>query len=283
MSLKSFEQHQLWAFFALTLLIGWYPWYTGSGGVFLPGPTVAAFIVTGLFQGREGMGRIVKRMLHWRVGWRWYGFILLAPAVIYGAAVLVHVALGGAAPQFEILRTDPIMVLMVFLAFGLPWQSSAFMEEIGFRGYALAEHQSKWGPLVGTLILGFFFGAWFLPEFTRPVTPQAAMGGMSFYPWFILTEIGWSLIMTWVYNRTNGSALVSGYLFHVTFNAWALMLLTDAIPGEGFPAFDTTLWLITAVVVALGGLLLAVGSGGRLGYEPEGTEFEGGAPEDPPL
>jgi membrane protease YdiL (CAAX protease family) len=55
-----------------------------------------------------------------------------------------------------------------FIFFLLPWQSSAFLEEIGFRGYALERLQNKLGPLVGTLILGAFFGAWLLPEFFQP-------------------------------------------------------------------------------------------------------------------
>ena len=57
---------------------------------------------------------------------------------------------------------------MTFVFYLLPWQSSAFLEEIGFRGYAQEKSQQKWGPLVGTLVLGAFFGAWLLPEFLRP-------------------------------------------------------------------------------------------------------------------
>lgn len=265
--MRSLKRQQLWAFFALTLLIGWFPWYTGSGGIFLPAPTLAAFLVAGLAQGRQGMAAILRRMLHWRVGWQWYAFVLLVPAALCVSAVGIHVVLGGRAPEFALVVQQPHRILLVFVAFALPWQSSAFLEEIGFRGYALAAHQEKWGPLVGTLILGVFFGAWFLPEFLRPDTPQYAMGGIGFYPWYVLTEVGWSLLMTWVYNRTNQSALVSGYLFHVAFNAWALVLLTDAVPGQGFPAFDTPLFIIAALVVAFFGLLIVLRTGGRLGYE----------------
>ena len=163
------------------------------------------------------------------------------------------------------------MVLMVFVMFLLPWQSSAFLEEIGFRGFALEELQKKFGPLVGTLILGVFFGAWLLPEFFQPDSIQAAMGGLSFYPWFILTEIGWSLIMTWVYNYTGKSSLIAGYLFHTAFNTWSLVLLTNAIPGEALPAFDRSLFIITAVVVALAGAAVAFLTKGKFGYTASST------------
>jgi len=158
---------------------------------------------------------------------------------------------------------------MVFIFFLLPWQSSAFLEEIGFRGYALERLQNKWGPLVGTLFLGAFFGAWLLPEFFQPGSFQYAMGGLRFYPWFILTEIGWSILMTWTYNKTNKSSLIAGYLFHTAFNTWSLVLLTNAIPGEPTPAFDTSLFIAASVVVALAGVAALVATKGKLGFHDE--------------
>jgi membrane protease YdiL (CAAX protease family) len=161
------------------------------------------------------------------------------------------------------------MILMVFISFLLPWQSSAFLEEVGFRGYALEKLQNKLGPLVGTLILGTFFGAWLLPEFFQSDSFQYSMGGLRFYPWFILMEIGWSVLMTWVYNNTGKSSLIAGYLFHTAFNTWALVLLTNAIPGKPPPAFDTTLFIVASVVVALAAVVMLVATKGKLGFHPE--------------
>ena len=36
------------------------------------GPFLSAFIMTGITEGREGVGRLVHRMVLWRVGFRWY-------------------------------------------------------------------------------------------------------------------------------------------------------------------------------------------------------------------
>jgi membrane protease YdiL (CAAX protease family) len=174
--------------------------------------------------------------------------------------------LGGRAPQFPLLRQNQHLILLTFVFYLLPWQSSAFLEEVGLRGYAQEQVQSRWGPTIGTLVLGAFFGAWLLPEFLRPDSNQYAMGGLSFYPWFILTEIGWSVIMAWVYNKTVKSALIAGYLFHTAFNVWPFVLLTDAVPGQDLPAFDTTLFVVNAVVVALAAAVLVVATKGRLGY-----------------
>ncbi|MFN2220488.1 MAG: type II CAAX prenyl endopeptidase Rce1 family protein, partial [Anaerolineae bacterium] len=232
---------QIPLFFALTLLIGWLPWYTGRGGVIMVAPTLAGLLVAFLADGKEGLLAVLRRLIRWRAGVRWYALILLAPVLTSLAAVGVHVLLGGAAPQFPLIRENQHLILLTFLFYLLPWQSSAFLEEVGLRGYAQEQVQNKWGPLGGTLVLGLFFGAWLLPEFLRPGSNQAAMGGLAFYPWFILTEIGWSLLMAWVYNRTNKSALIAGYLFHTAFNVWPFVLLSDAVPGEALPAFDTRL------------------------------------------
>jgi membrane protease YdiL (CAAX protease family) len=262
------RRHQIWTFFALTLVLGWIPWYTGIGSIFYPAPLIAALIVTYLANGTSGLRAVLERMTRWRVGLRWYAFVLLIPVAVAFAAIGVHLLAGGGAPEFPIIGENPAEALLVFIAFLLPWQSSAFFEEVGFRGYALAQHQMRWGPLPGTLLLGAFFGAWLLPEFLEAGTAQEAMGGLGFYPWFIVTEIAWSVLMTWVYNRTGGSALVAGYLFHAVFNSWTLLLLTDATLGDdGFEPFDTQLFVINALVLAAVAIGFIAVTGGRLGYE----------------
>lgn len=267
---KVFDTYKIGIFFILTLLIGWFPWYTGRGSIIIAAPSLAAFIVAFLANGWDGVLGILKRLGRWRANWKWYAFILFSPAVLYFLAIGVNLLRGGTAPQFPLLRENQQMIMLVFIMFLLPWQSSAFLEEIGFRGYALEEMQNKYGPLVGTLLLGVFFGGWLLPEFFNPDSLQYAMGGISFFPWFILTEIGWSVLMTWVYNRTGKSSLIAGYLFHTAFNTWALVLLTNAVPGESMPALDVSLQIITAIVVALAGVVIAITTRGKLGY-PSGN------------
>jgi membrane protease YdiL (CAAX protease family) len=268
--MKSFiKQNQIIIFFVATLIIGWFPWYTGRGSIIIAAPSLAALIVAFLADGWEGVLDILRRLRRWRANWRWYVFILFSPAVLYFLAVGGHVLLGGTAPQFPLLRENQQLILMAFIFFLLPWQSSAFLEEIGFRGYALEKLQNKFGPLVGTLILGTFFGAWLLPEFFQPDSFQFSMGGLSFFPWFILTEIGWSVLMTWAYNNTGKSSLIAGYLFHTAFNTWALVLLTNAIPGEPTPPFDVTLFIVASVVVALAGVTVVVATKGKLGFAIE--------------
>jgi membrane protease YdiL (CAAX protease family) len=266
---STIKRFQVPLFFVLTLAIGWLPWYTGRGGVIIVAPTLAALIVAALAEGKEGLLGVLRRMIRWRAHLGWYALVLLLPAVTSLAAVGVHVLLGGTAPQFPLIKRNQHLILLTFVFYLLPWQSSAFLAEIGFRGYAQEQVQMRCKPIGGTLLLGVFFGAWLLPEFLRPDSPQYAMGGLSFYPWFILTEVSWSVMMAWVYNRTGKSALISGYLFHAAFNVWPFILLTNAVPGETLPAFDTRLFVVNAVIVALAAAILAVVTKGRLGSSDE--------------
>jgi membrane protease YdiL (CAAX protease family) len=266
------KRYQIPVFFVLTLIIGWFPWYTGGGGIVIVAPTLAGLIVAFLAKGKDGLLDVLRRIVRWRAGVRWYLLVLFLPVLTSLAAVAVHILFGGTVPQFPLLKRNQHMILLTFVFYLLPWQSSAFLEEVGLRGYAQEQVQRRWGPLAGTFVLGVFFGAWLLPEFLRPDSNQAAMGGLGFYPWFILTEIGWSLIMAWVYNNTGKSALIAGYLFHTAFNVWPFILLTNAIPGEPLPMFDTTLFIVNALVVALTGVILVVATKGRLGYMANGRE-----------
>ena len=266
------KRYQIPIFFVLTLLIGWLPWYTGRGGIVIVAPTLAGLIVAFLAKGKDGLLDVLRRIVRWRARVRWYLLVLLLPVLTSLVAVGVHVLLGGTAPQFPLLKQNQHMILLTFVFYLLPWQSSAFLEEVGLRGYAQEQVQKRWGPLAGTLILGVFFGAWLLPEFLQPDSNQAAMGGIGFYPWFILTEVGWSVIMAWVYNKTGKSALISGCLFHTAFNVWPFILLTSAIPGEPLPAFDTMLFIVNALVIALAGVIVAVATKGQLGYTADARE-----------
>ena len=73
------------------------------------------------------------------------------------------------------------------------------VEEIGWRGFALPLLQSKFNALVASLILGLVWATWHLPAFL--LSPYE---GVSLPIWFI-SVFGISVILTFIYNCTNGS------------------------------------------------------------------------------
>jgi len=110
---------------------------------------------------------------------------------------------------------------------------------------------------------------WFLPQFFNPHSPQPKMGGMRFFPFFLITEVGWSFIMTWVFNKSRGSSLIAGYIFHSAFNFWTVVLLVTATVQAGelsfASTFDTRLLTINALLVGLTAVGFIVATRGELG------------------
>ena len=115
-------------------------------------------------------------------------------------------------------------------------------------------------------MVGFVFGAWLLPEFYNTASPQYAMG-IGYYPWFILTEMAWSVVMTWIYNKTNESAFVSGYLLHAFFNAWTMLLLTDWTLESTLMPIDISLFQMYTLIIGISAILLLIWTKGNLDYK----------------
>src|SRR3954453_524814 len=169
--------------------------------VFL-GPTLAAFIMTAVTEGRGGVRRLLSRYVLWRVGLRWYLVALFGPPAVM---LLVTILLPGALASFRTLAPlNPLVLLVTFpliLIFGGP-----LGEEPGWRGFALPHLQPLHGPLVGSLILGILWALWHLPLFwsgvwTPPTVPNVVM--------FILMTTALTIIMTWVFNNAKGSLLIT--------------------------------------------------------------------------
>ena len=75
------KRYQIPIFFVLTLIIGWFPWYTGRGGIIIVAPTLAGLIVAALAEGKDGIMAVLRRMVRWRAHVRWYILILLFPVL----------------------------------------------------------------------------------------------------------------------------------------------------------------------------------------------------------
>ena len=253
-------------FFILVIIFGWFPWYlTSSAEVFFMAPFIAVLIVAAAFGGLNELKLVFKRFFKFKVSIYWYIFILFFPAVVSLIAVGSFILIGGTSPEFPMFKNNQLDIIIVFIGFLLPFFSSAFLEEIGFRAYALPHFQEKYGPLIGTLLVGFVFGAWLLPEFYHVSSIQNAMG-IGYYPLFIVTEIAWSIVMTWIYNQTNGSALVSGYLLHGFFNAWTMLLLTNLVLDSEITTLDVPLFQIYTIIIVIFALIIIYLTKGDLAY-----------------
>jgi membrane protease YdiL (CAAX protease family) len=223
------------------------------------GPIGAAFFVTAVADGRTGLRRWTNRLFKWRVNWLWYVAVVLS---VPAALTVATVALSERNPLVPAVAT-----LVAYLP-GLVLQmvTTGLAEEPGWRDFALPRLQHRYGPLGGTLVLGPLWGLWHLPLFF------SEWGGWPDVTWltpieFVATCVTFSIIMTWVFNRT-GQSLPLAMLLHTSVNNFFSIAWSEMFPG--LTARDTThAFLLASTAVAL---VLLVTTRGRLGYRRAAPE-----------
>lgn len=195
---------EVYPFFALACAITWacdVPWVLASirhvppppqavmlTGLGALGPTLAALAIGAWRRElRDVFGR-------WRTRPVWILVGLLLPYPLHIAANLIEVALGGHPAHWFYPPTEPerIAALVMF----------PLGEEFGWRGFAHPRLARRHGPVVGSLILGVFWGLWhlgmmFAPDRQPDLVSVSAMVaelavGSVVWAW-VLERGGWSM------------------------------------------------------------------------------------------
>jgi len=212
-------------------------------------PSTVALWLTARADGSPGTRALLRRVLSWRVGARWYGFALGYMAAIKLAVALVHRVATGAWPRFGQEAWYVILAAtVVATVFGGP-----VGEEIGWRGYALPRLAARFGLARGSVLLGPIWACWHLPLFFIPGLDQY---GQSF-PVYVLQVIALSIAMAWLYGHTNGSLLLA-MLMHSAVNQ-SKDIVPSAVPAAMNPlALSTSLvaWLTIALLWISAGYFL---------------------------
>jgi membrane protease YdiL (CAAX protease family) len=213
------------------------------------GPSLAAIALAAADGGQAGVRELLRGLLRWRVGLRWYLVALLLPAAVSLLAIGLYVVLGGAVPRFSLSvawYSLPLYFLAVLLFVG-PLQ-----EEIGWRGYALPALEAGRGTLPAALILGPPWALWHLPLFWMDGIGKSEL---PFAP-FALAIVALSILFAWVYDGTGGSLLLC-LIFHASLNF--SLEIVPVLPEGGVPFGPSLIGigLLWAVAVVVGSLRLA--------------------------
>ena len=221
----------------------------------LLGPTLSGFIMAGATEGRAGIRRLLRRIVLWRVGLRWYLFALLGVPMVMALGTLI--VPGGLA---SVLGLGPGYVPGYLASFVLiTILGGPLFEEPGWRGFALPRLQPLHGPLVGTLILGVLWALWHLPEFLVPAW-AASSGGSGFIDIvkFVVIAVGFAIVTTWVFNNTKGSVFMA-ILVHASIDAFSAPLGALFSPSKVANGILVSFGVLAVVLVAI--------TRGRLGYQ----------------
>jgi membrane protease YdiL (CAAX protease family) len=190
-------------------------------------PAIAAFVIILSKAGVSGLKLYLSRLLIWRSSPAWYAFLFLGIPLIFIAGSLLK---GN-------LFTDPFpfSTVSAFLLATFFAMIKGPVEEFGWRGLALPLLQRKLSPICAGLILGVIWGVWHLPAFLMSGTQQSEW---SFAPFFIGC-VALSIIVTPLFNRSNGSILLTAFFHFMLMNP----IFPDAQP------YDTSIIIVIAVIV----------------------------------
>lgn len=197
-----------------------------SGSLLLLGtfaPALMALAVTARDEGRRGVRVLLRRMIQWQVGWRWYLFAVAYMPAVKLSVALIYRLMTGAWPRFG---TDSWYIIVPAIIISTPVQAG---EEIGWRGYALPRLAGRFGFARASLLLGLIWACWHLPLF---FVPGADKYGQSFPIW-TLQVVALSVAITWLYAGAGGSLLLT-MLMHSAVNQ-TVGIIPSANPNPGNP------------------------------------------------
>jgi membrane protease YdiL (CAAX protease family) len=157
------------------------------------GPTIAAFVVAARRHALRGVfGR-------WRARPVWIVVALLLPLAVQLPATCIEAALGGQPTHwfYPPLRPEHFAALVMF----------PLGEEFGWRGFAYPRLAQRWGPVVGSLVLGAGWGLWHLGMLFAP-DPLRRLPAVTIVIYMADLAL-WSVVIAWIFERSGRSIAVA--------------------------------------------------------------------------
>jgi membrane protease YdiL (CAAX protease family) len=174
-----------------------------------------AWVLSSAYARTPGIRKQFSTLLKPRGSVLWYLVVFLIFPGIPLLGMWITRLSGGEAQFFLAgmsFQDAAILLLLEFLHVFL--MTGGINEESGWRGFALPRLQARYPIIVSALIVGFFWAMWHLPSdigtntpFTRILTNR------------LFFNLIFSILMAWLYNRTNGSILAP-VLFHTAMNVF---------------------------------------------------------------
>jgi membrane protease YdiL (CAAX protease family) len=188
--------------------------------------------------GKEGMMKLARRGFDFKVikNKTWFIAIFLLLPLIFAIAFGVLALLGPISPEFT---TPFYFAPIIFLGFFI----MAYLEEVGWMGYAFDKMQASIGVRKTTISLSLIWALWHLPVYLFVFDDLWAILFMQ------LCLIGARVIMIWIYNNTNQSVF-GAICFHAMYNV-TLIIIPNFMLAHGTAATCAIIMLVAAVVYFL--------------------------------
>lgn len=186
---------------------GWLPFHFPTNFLGSFGPSLAALVLAARAKGAKAL---LRSIVKWRFGGRWYALALLGPPLLMALALGLGALLGQPLPPPLNLDKAPLLPLLflVILILGGP-----LGEELGWRGVLLPELLKTRGSLAASLWVAAAWFLWHVPLFW--LEGSAQKGGSILL--FGVSVAAFSVLFTWVYLGAGGS-LLAALLVHTMVN-----------------------------------------------------------------
>jgi membrane protease YdiL (CAAX protease family) len=203
------------------------------------GPLFSAMLVT--YWTGESIRDWFSQALKWRVSWKWWLAAFFIPIILYTVMAGIHILLGGQLNWSEAsLLALPGGFLSVFL-----WGGGN--EELGWRGFALPRLQENYNPFIASLIIGVVWTVWHAPP---GIIELGFVDWAKDLPFYMISVTGISFVATWLYNKSNGSVLLT-MVFHASVNSTQSLYPVENMFSQAGELARAIAWILLVILLVV--------------------------------
>jgi membrane protease YdiL (CAAX protease family) len=225
----------------------------------LLGLLLPTLVITRIVDGPAGVRALWHRAVHVRAAASWYALALLAIPLL---AVLIAATFLGTPARLSPSALTTAVAANLLLPLVVTFVFTNWWEEVAWTGFVQARLQHRHGPLTAALLTAPLFGL----QHISLAAGNSLAAAVAIMLLFTALTIPFRIVNGWLYNRTGSLFLVG--LMHAAGNAVA----TGSGFQTGFLAhlYPGNALALTAhqLAFAVLGLLVAIGTRGRLGARP---------------
>jgi membrane protease YdiL (CAAX protease family) len=183
------------------------------------GPALAALVTSALICGRKGLADLWMRVTMWRVP-LWLLALAIVGPLLGSVALLFGVQVAGVDLVLTSHSVPLPKLILIFFFFAIVDGPAG--EEIGWRGYLLPRLLERYGVVYASTLLGIVWFVWHLPLY---VATDRVDLNLAFVSGYLLNNIAMSILHTWFFLRSGGSALLA-IIFHTACNYSVYLVVT---------------------------------------------------------
>lgn len=195
-------------------------------------PLLATIFMAIIFREDKYSSNIRARFKNDKTLYKWLIVAMLLPVTMILVSSYILTLIDISYVKWDI-STNIMIISTITILLG------CIAEEIGWRGFLQPKLNKKFTPIITSVIIGLLWGVWHV-NFT---------GGIFGFILYTITMIELSIVMTYIYEKTNGNMYLM-IIIHFCFNLSSRFILWDR--------FSKELYLVQAIVFGVVSLLIII-------------------------